>query len=281
MKNTIDLHIHTVASDGLHTPTEIVSMACAKGLRIIAITDHDTISGVPEALDAARDTSLEVIPGVEISTRAAEDVEPHLLGYYVDCTSDALLDTLACFQSLRLERAKAIVLRLRHRGIDLSWERVLDLAGGKSVGRPHIARAMEDAGHVSSFREAFDGYLAEGKPAYVPRSKMIPVEAIELVVEAGGIPVLAHPWHERSLLPTLVEDGLMGLEVYYPRYTPSMTGRLKRLARRHGLICTGGSDFHGLSIAPQSRLGGVHVPKACVEALKRERALRSAEREIS
>ncbi|MFO7918875.1 MAG: PHP domain-containing protein [Anaerolineae bacterium] len=274
MKNTIDLHIHTVASDGLHTPTEIVCMACAEGLRTIAITDHDTISSVSEALDAARDAPLEVIPGVEISMRTG-DVEPHLLGYYVDYTCDAFVDTLARFQSLRLERAKAIVLRLRHRGIDLSWERVLDLAGGKSVGRPHIARAMEDAGHVDSFREAFDAYLAEGKPAYVPRIKMTPVEAIELVDEAGGVPVLAHPWHERSLVPSLVEAGLVGLEVYYPQYTPSMTARLKRLARRHRLICTGGSDFHGLSIAPQSRLGGVHVPEACVQALKRERALQS------
>ncbi|MFP3897186.1 MAG: PHP domain-containing protein [Anaerolineales bacterium] len=277
MRNTVDLHIHTVASDGLHTPTQIVAMAHRKGLRTIAITDHDTVSGVPEALEAARDTSLEVIPGVEISTRA-EEVEPHLLGYYVDYTSGAFVDTLEHFQSLRLQRAREIVCRLQAKNIHLSWEHLLDLSEGKSVGRPHIARAMEDAGHVDSFREAFDDYLAQGKPAYVPRIKMTPAEAIELVDEAGGIPVLAHPWYERAIVPSLVEVGLAGLEVYYPQYTPSMIARLRRLADRHRLICTGGGDFHGLSIAPQSRLGGVHVPEACVEALKRERALRSAHR---
>ncbi len=280
MKNTVDLHIHTVASDGLHTPARIVAMARDRGLRTIAITDHDTISGVPKALEAARDTSLEVIPGVEVSTRS-KDVEPHLLGYYVDHTSDALVGTLSRFQSLRLQRAKEIVCRLRARDIHLSWERLLDLAGGKSVGRPHIARAMEDAGYVDSFREAFDGYLAEGKPAYVPRIKMTPAEAIVLLDEAGGIPILAHPWHERSFVPSLVEDGLVGLEAYYPQYTSSMTTRLKRLAARHQLICTGGSDFHGLSIAPQNRLGGVHVPESCVQALKRERASRSAHRKAT
>lgn len=280
MTNTIDLHIHTVASDGLYTPTRVVSMARCRGLRTIAITDHDTIGGIPEALEAARDTPLEVIPGVEISTRAG-DTEPHLLGYYVDHTSDALVDTLSQLQSLRVERAKEIVHRLRVRGIHLAWERILDLAEGKSVGRPHIAMAMEDAGYVDSFREAFDDYLAEGESAYVPRIKMTPAEAMELVVEAGGVPVLAHPWHERSFVPSLVEEGLVGLEVYYPPYTPSMTGRLRRLAARHQLVCTGGSDFHGLSIAPQNHLGGVHVPASCVEALKREHALRSAQQRIN
>ncbi|MEA3406967.1 MAG: PHP domain-containing protein [Chloroflexota bacterium] len=268
MKNTVDLHIHTVASDGLYTPTQIVSMARRRGLRTIAITDHDTVSGVAEALEAARGTSLEVIPGVELSTSSG-DIEAHLLGYGIDYTSGALVDRLARFQSLRLQRAKEILRRLRDKGIELSWEQLLDLAGGECVGRPHIARALQDTHYVDSFREAFDRYLAEGKPAYVPRVKMTPSEAIDLVAEAGGVPVLAHPWDQRSLVPSLVDDGLIGLEVYYPQYTPSMTAQLKRLAARHQLICTGGSDFHGLSIAPQNHLGGVHVPAACVQALKR------------
>jgi len=280
MRNTVDLHIHTVASDGLHAPTDIVSMALSEGLRTIAITDHDTVSGIPKALEAAQDTPMEVIPGVEISTKVG-DVEAHLLGYLIDYASGPLVDTLSRFQSLRLERAKEMLHKLRAKGLNLSWERLLDLAGGKSVGRPHIARAMEDAHYVNSFREAFDHYLAEGKPAYVPRAKMTPYEAIELVSEAGGVPVLAHPWHERALVPSLVDAGLVGLEVYYPQYTPSMVAQLKDLAERHQLICTGGSDFHGLSIAPQNRLGGVHVPEACVEALIREHTWQSTNREIS
>ena len=279
MRNTVDLHIHTVASDGLHAPTDIVSMALSEGLRTIAITDHDTVSGIPEALEAARETELEVVPGVEISTKIG-DVEAHLLGYYLDHTFAALVGALSRFQALRLERAREIVRKLGDKGIRLSWDRLLDLAGGKSVGRPHIARAMEDARYVDSFREAFDRYLGEGKSAYVPRIKMIPSEAIELVVEAGGVPVLAHPWHERALVPSLVDEGLAGLEIYYPQYTSSMTARLEKLAKRHQLVCTGGSDFHGLAIAPQNHLGGVHVPEACVEALKRERALQAAEERI-
>lgn len=267
MRNRVDLHIHTVVSDGLHTPTEIVGMARELGLQTISITDHDAIDGIPEAMDAASGTDLEVIPGVEISVDA-EGVEVHMLGYFVDHTSQDLVRALDVFRAARVERAQAMIARLRTMGVALSWDRVVALASGGVVGRAHIARALEKARHVSSISEAFDRFIGKNQPAYVSRVKMSAVDTLHLIRRAGGLPVVAHPWGSAFVVPGLVQEGLVGLEVYYPRYTPELISCLRRLAERYGLVCTGGSDFHGLALLPDNRLGEIRVPAECVEDLR-------------
>ena len=276
MSGVVDLHIHTTFSDGLRTPTEIVSMALDRRLKYIAVSDHDTVEGVGEAIGAAQDTPLCVIPGTELSTSLGAQ-ELHVLGYLIDHTSPQLLAALTRLGVSRERRAKAILERLRGLDIHLSWERVLELSGNGTIGRPHIARALEEAAYVATSQEAFERYLAPDKPAYVPRAKLTPSAAIQLISEAGGIAVLAHPWEQIDFVPELVAEGLGGLEVYYPGYSAEMTDRLGTLAKRYDLICTGGSDFHGLCLLPENRLGSPAAPESCVwpllerrEQLKRE-----------
>jgi len=266
MKSEIDLHIHTTISDGLHTPAEIVEMARREGLCTISITDHDTVGGVAQAIEAAGD-HLEVVPGVEISTYAG-GIEMHILGYFLDFKNKDLVEALARFRQSRLERAKKMLAKLRALGIIVSWEQVLEMARGETVGRPHIARALQEADRVQTTQEAFDRFLDKGRPAYVPRHRMTSAQALHLLRNAGGLPVLAHPWHVTSTIPHLAAEGLVGLETYYPGYNPLMVAHLCGLAKKHHLICTGGSDFHGLALLPERRLGQVYVPPECVSALK-------------
>ncbi len=272
MKYQVDLHIHTIASDGLHTPGEVVAMSRAAGLRAIAITDHDTVDGLVEANEAATGTELEVIPGVEISTEVAQ-AEIHILGYFVNYSDAKFAARLAEFRNSRVERARVMLARLDALGISLSWEQVRELAGDGALGRPHIARAMEASGHVRSVQEAFDRYLGRGKPAYVPRFKAKPVEAIRLIRQAQGLPILAHPWEATPLLPELVSEGLIGLEAYYANYASEVVSLLCKQAKQYGLLCTGGSDFHGIGLLPENRLGCAHVPIECVQALKERKCL--------
>lgn len=272
MNSTIDLHIHTTASDGLHTPTEIVDMAARKGLRVISITDHDTMAGIDEAIAAAEGTPLQVIPGVELSTDD-ETTEVHLLGYFVDQASEELASTLARFRESRLERAEKMVGKLRTLGVRLSWERLMELSEGGAMGRPHLAMALHEAGAVGSIQEAFDRYLGRRALAYVPRMKLLPAEALRLIQAAGGLAVLAHPWNATFLLPELIGEGLVGLEAYYAGYFPDRVTYLCQLARQCCLVCTGGSDFHSLELMPENRLGEVHVPAECVAALYQRKGL--------
>lgn len=265
MNGGVDLHVHSTASDGLHTPSQIVDMALQQGLRAIALTDHDSVDGVSEALGAAAGTPLRVIPGVEISTDA--DGEVHVLGYWVDSGDESLRGALARFRLGRLERAARILEKLRALRISLSWENLAELAGDGAVGRPHIARAMQDAGYVGSAQEAFERYLGHGRPAYVPRLKLAPPEAMQLILGAGGLPVLAHPYGVTHLLGELTQAGLVGLEAYYGAYSGELVAALSQLAHEHSLVCTGGSDFHGLALLPDNRLGQGELPSACFEAL--------------
>ncbi len=261
-----DLHIHTTISDGLYTPSEIVGMAHTLGLSVIAITDHDAVEGVAEARQAAEGTPLQVIAGVEISA-SLDDTECHVLGYFVEDLDDTLQLQLRRFRSARLERVHTMLARLSALGKELSWERVRSLAGEGSIGRPHIARAMVEAGYVADVRQAFERYLGSGKAAYVPRLKVTPVEALQMIRAAGGLPVLAHPWELQALVPGLASEGLVGLEAYYGSYNEIATGFLCDLAREHGLICTGGSDFHGTPVMPNNTLGSGLLPRECVQAL--------------
>jgi predicted metal-dependent phosphoesterase TrpH len=269
MISRVDLHLHSTASDGQFSPSELVAMALERNLLVIALTDHDTTAGIDEALEAARDTGLEVIPGVEISCDVPHE-EVHLLGYYLDHHHPALQGKLCAMRNARLQRAKRMLARLTVLGFPLPWEMVAELAGDGSVGRPHIAQAMVKMGYTASTNEAFDLYIGRNGPAYVERYRLSPVEAVSLIKEARGLPVLAHPLRVLHFLPALVEQGLVGLEVYYNGYSPEDIRKLADLACKFDLIPTGGSDFHGPGVLDTVEMGGVRVP---VESVERLRAL--------
>jgi hypothetical protein len=267
MISRVDMHLHTTASDGQFSPSELVAMALERNLLAIAITDHDTTAGIDEAWEAARGTGLEVIPGVEISCDVPHE-EVHLLGYYFDHHHQALQGKLHAMRDARLRRAKGMLARLTALGLPLPWEMVAELAGDGSVGRPHIAQSMLKMGYVASTGEAFDLYIGRNGPAYVERYKLGPSDAVSLIEEARGLPVLAHPLKVMHFLPSLVEAGLVGLEVYYNGYSPEDIRELAALARKFDLIPTGGSDFHGPDVLDTVEMGGVWVPMESVERLR-------------
>jgi predicted metal-dependent phosphoesterase TrpH len=264
----VDLHIHTTASDGVYTPFEVVQVAVAKGLSTIAITDHDTVAGIDEALEAARGTVLEVIPGIELSAVRGSR-ETHIVGYYLDHHDEALKKRLDALRQSRRERAWKMVDKLSGLGMPLSWQRVEEIAADSSAfGRPHIAQALRERGYVASINEAFEIYIGLRGPAYVSRYKLTAVEALEMIIAAMGLPVLAHPRGQEGILPELVERGLVGLEAHYPAYTSEETEALVRLAHKHDLICTGGSDLHGYGGFGSVALGEVRVPPESAERLR-------------
>ena len=260
--------------------------AASLGIEVLAITDHDTTNGLPSALDAAQRWDITVVPGVEISTLSGRE-ELHLLGYFIDPDDEQLQARLACTREARLVRAQKMLARLSKLGLSIQWERVVEHAGASaSIGRPHVAATLLEAGHVSSFGEAFNLWIGRGCPAYVERPKLSPEEAIQLVRSSGGLPVLAHPFiytrggqckaalDLKRWLPRLRRAGLEGIEVYYPHYARRTNRRLLELALQHGLLITGGSDFHGGVL--DNGLGGVAVPWAVWEGLwRRYRLLRA------
>lgn len=264
----VDLHIHSNASDGKHSPSEIVRRAASLGLKIIALSDHDTIDGIPEALNAARSfPGLTVIPGVEISTDVSGG-EVHILGYFIDHTDPDLVSVLGRMRNSRVERARKMVSKLAALGVKIEWERVKEIAADSTLGRPHIAQAMQEKGYIRSFNEAFDRYIGHGGPAYVERDKMLPSEAVQLIVRSGGLPVFAHPVTfpgYQSMTLELLSAGLVGIEVYYKNSTPEEIRKTRELADKYGLIPTGGSDYHGID-PNEVDIGGVAVP---LESAKR------------
>jgi predicted metal-dependent phosphoesterase TrpH len=285
MVSRVDLHLHTTSSDGVHSPEAIVARAAARGLEIISICDHDTVEGIGPALAAAANYSgLTVIPGVEVSTDFQKG-EVHVLGYYIDQNHPGLKRTLKTMRQSRVERAQAMVKKLAELGIHIEWARVRELAGSGSIGRPHIAQAMLEKGHIATFGDAFYNYLGHGQPAYVERIKMSPQEAVVLILAADGLPVLAHPMtidEPEAMISSLVAAGLVGLEVYYGGSSSDEIERLVKTAARHGLIATGGSDYHGLDDNNETPIGGAPVPmKAALKLidLAEERALKAAAKE--
>ena len=278
----IDLHIHSTASDGRFSPEEIVRKAADLGLTVIALADHDSVNGIAPALKAAKAfPQLQVLPCVEISTDIAKG-EVHVLGYFIDYTNHELEMALEKFRNSRQRRAQGMVAKLVNLGIRIEWERVQEIAGGGSIGRPHIAQAMLEKGYIISLREAFTQYIGQGGPAYVEREKMTPVAAVELIVRANGLPVLAHPLtipDPEAMVNELKAAGLVGIEAYCHGYTADESDSLVNLADRHDLIISGGSDYHGLDADNEDRLGGVDVPVAPVErliTLAEQRALKLA-----
>jgi predicted metal-dependent phosphoesterase TrpH len=249
----IDLHLHTTHSDGSYSTREVMTFAKQAGVTALSITDHDIVAGVPEALAIGAELGIEAIPGVEISSRQG-DSELHILGYFLNWTDPLLGKRLASLRDSRHSRNPKIVQRLNELGIDISYDEVRALAGTESVGRPHIARVLMEKKFVNSAKEAFDRYLANGRPAFIDRELPEPVEAVRWILEAGGVPVLAHPtWVRtsaeglRALLRELKEAGLGGIEVHYSTHSPSQTTEYLDLAKQCDLLVTGGSDFHGVT----------------------------------
>ena len=271
--SAVDLHAHTTASDGALTPPRLVALAVARGLRVLGLTDHDTVAGVEEALGAATGTGLRVIPGVELSAHV-EAGEVHVLGYFLDPRAPALLDALARLRAARGDRARQMVAQLARAGAPVTHEQVLAIAGEGAIGRPHVARALVQAGHAASIDDAFERYLVRGRPGYVERYRLSPAAAVQLVRGAGGAPVLAHPHTVAdlpALLPELVAAGLAGLECYYGDYDEPTTRDLLAEAARYDLVPTGGTDFHGLGMSHGRDLGATPVPNECVAQLEARR----------
>ncbi|MDQ7819558.1 MAG: PHP domain-containing protein [Armatimonadota bacterium] len=267
----IDLHTHTTASDGLLPPADLVALARQHGVEVLAVADHDTTDGVDPARAAGARLGVEVIPAVEINTDTdAGDV--HVLGYFVHHHEAWFQEFLRRLRDGRERRAERMVEKLHALGIPLDFARVRALAGG-AVGRPHVARALVEAGVVATTEEAFQKYIGRSGPAYVERVSVSPQEAVRVVRRAGGIPVLAHPgWGVGDdLIRTLAREGLEGLEVYYPDHTPAMVEHYLALAAELGLLVTGGTDFHGGDLATRTPPGSQYVPREAVERL-RERA---------
>jgi predicted metal-dependent phosphoesterase TrpH len=276
--NQVDLHTHTIASDGVLSPTQLVQRAEKLAVKVLAVTDHDSTDGVAEAVAAGQACGVDVIPGVEINTDVP-GTEVHVLGYFVDFTDPTLGIELARLRDGRIGRARRMAEKLTEMGAAVGFERILAIAGEGSVGRPHVAQALLEAGHVASREEAFDRYIGRNSPAYVERMKFTPAQACQLIRRAGGVPVLAHPvFFDRygaikspfeldTMLPDLIAAGLMGLEVYYPRYDAVTTEYLMAVIRRYQLVPTGGTDFHGLR-AGYPDLGGVYVPMKAARRLR-------------
>lgn len=264
-----DLHTHSTASDGLDSPASLVRLARERGIFVLALTDHDTTSGVAEAEAAATEHGIRFVPGVEFSARAPRG-ETHILGYGID-PDDRLLDSeLNVLRLSREERGTAMLARLRELGITLPQETLISDRPGHSPGRPHIARALVEAGVVASVQQAFDEYLAIGRPAFLPRRTITAERAIQVIHGSGGIAVLAHPFSVYQLervLPRLVAAGLDGLEVHYGEYDQDQRRSLADLASAYNLLMSGGSDYHGATGVAGRALGSVDWPADCLRAI--------------
>jgi predicted metal-dependent phosphoesterase TrpH len=271
MANLVDLHMHSTASDGIYSPGELLHQASDVGLRVLALTDHDSTNGIEEAAQVARTLDIELIPGIEINTDGSGS-EIHILGYFPEYQRAAFQHVLQVLRDARVHRGERIVERLNEQGIQIHWERVRQLARG-AVGRPHIAEALLEAGYVKSIPEAFEKYIGTNCPAYVPRYKLTVEDGIHFIASANGLPVMAHPADMLTSgtlykwLPRLCAAGIVGLETYYGQYTLDIERQLRTLADKYHLIPTGGSDFHGPGIHP-TPLGVRYVPYESVERLK-------------
>jgi predicted metal-dependent phosphoesterase TrpH len=280
----VDLHIHTTASDGTETPTEVINKAKSIGLVGMAITDHDTVSGVEEGFIAGSSLGIDVVPGVEISCLWHEH-SVHLLGYYFDIKNQSLTKLLEWMRKGREERLPKMIARLHKLGIEIDQKEVEAEAHGESTGRPHLAQVMIRHGYVTSFDEAFEKYLAHGRPAYAERPRPTIAEGIRVILEAGGLPVIAHPFTINAPIDQLISElcllKIQGVEYYYPyefvsgkseewySSIPSKLDRLKQLAEKNNLVLTGGSDYHGSS-HDKADLGISQVPVQVLHSLRKK-----------
>ncbi len=279
MADLIDLHCHSTASDGSLTPAELVHKAQAIGLKAVAITDHDTVDGVGEALAEGEELNFEVVPGVEISGEITSG-SMHILGYFIDHTSPGLVAALQKLQDARERRNHEIIKRLHSMRMEIGYDEILNVSEDGQIGRPHIARLMVQKGYVPSLQAAFDNYLKKGRPAYVDKFRFTPSEAIRLIIEAGGMAVLAHPGSlNKSFgqLDTMVRElkswGLRGLEVFYSEHTLEQTRYYQGLCNKYRLMATGGTDYHGTykpGIELGSGRGNLRIPYELLDIMKRK-----------
>ena len=262
-----DLHLHTQFSDGTFTPEELVLRAQNCGLACIALTDHDTVEGCARAAAACAAAKMEFISGAEL-TAEHDDTEVHILGYFLDTKNKVLLDRIAMFQAVRQDRINEMCAALNKLGIPLKAESVFALANCKSPGRPHVARAMVKEKLIGNLDQAFEKYLKKGKPAWVPKTKMSALEGVELIHQAGGLAVMAHPGLNRTddIIPDLVKAGLDGIECFHTKHSTVMAERYLEIAEKYDLLVTGGSDCHGFS-KKAPLIGTVKLPYEHVEKL--------------
>lgn len=263
-----DFHLHSTASDGVHSPTWVMETAAANGVNVLSLTDHDTTEGYAEAQIAADRLGLRLIPGLEMSTDLGK-ADVHLLGFGFDVKAKPLQDFMRWQREGRLTRVQTIVQILIDYGMPISVQRVLEIAGDATVGRPHVARALLEAGHVSSVQEAFDLWLGNGKPADVNREKLEPIDAIKIIHENGGVVFVAHAIFIGEDYPDAVEQlarwGVDGLETYYKHYDAETIRLHEQLAGRLGIAKSGGSDYHGLGNPDDREIGDIPFPDERVD----------------
>ena len=268
----IDLHTHSLRSDGALSPADLVKRAAARGVTIQALSDHDTLSGVAEAAATGKDLGVRIIPATELNTES-EWGDAHVLGYFIDPNDAALEERLRWLRENRGRRIELMVQNLNRLGYAVDLARVLEIAQGGALGRPHLAQALFEKGYVRTYDNAFETLIAKDSPAYVARVGLDPFEAVALVRKHGGVPSLAHPGTVvglDDLLPKLVAGGLAGIEAYYGSHSPEMTSRCLARARDFDLVPTGGSDFHGRG-EHGADLGGVFIPPETIEHLESRR----------
>lgn len=273
----VDLHIHTCCSDGVFTPSEAVAYASKVGLSAISITDHDTVDGVQEALEAGKKYGVEVIPGIELSAELdnVAKTEMHILGYYVNHKSKSFNEALSIFKKARQKRAKDIFEALKALGIELEPDGLVENTGGKNIGRLHFAKALVEKKCVSCVSEAFQKFLGLDKPAYFPKHYISPKDAINLILKAGGIPVLAHPYYghysNKNIFKGLINDGLMGIEAWHKSHPANVVKKFLNIAEELNLVATGGSDCHGAYGNETPLMGKIKVPYSVIEALEEKK----------
>ena len=271
----VDLHLHTTHSDGALSPSDLVDLCAQKGLKVIAISDHDSTEGVAEAQEAAARHGIEIIPAIELSTDVPDN-EIHMLGYFVDMEDAGFQELLRSFRAGREDRGREMVERLRSLGLEITWEEVERIADGAAVGRPHIAQAMIERGYVSEWQEAFERYIGRTGPAYVERTRLEPEEAIQVLLDNGALPVMAHPlYYEREdtqILRRIVSDlkdaGMVGLEVHYGEFSDGEIQMLANIAAEFDLIPCGGSDYHASGKPGEIIPGEAGPPMSVVESLR-------------
>jgi len=268
VKQYIDLHMHTLFSDGMKTPEELLDLVRSKKLKAFSVTDHDSLTGFLKVKELLSDDDPELVSGVELSV-SIDNSDMHILAYFVDYENENFNEALLEFQKRRNMRSRLMVQKLNELGVNINFEDVEKLAHGDVIGRPHVAKAIFENRNVDYYEEAFQKYIGDNKPAYIPKENFTLKQAIDLIHQADGLAVLAHPGinNKEEYLDVLVGLGLDGLEAYHPCHKQSDVDRYIHMAEKHRLVVTGGSDYHGIE-GRYGKIGSQNVPYSCLERIK-------------